>query len=86
MNASAVFVHPGHPRVALKATERDFFVIETARHADVRMEDQIAGDLTMSSIKWCFNITRERLIHVKVLGRFPTLALAVRATSLRVAR
>jgi hypothetical protein len=84
MKASAAFVHQNYPRVALKVADNDFFVIETARHTDVGIADHITGDLAMTTTKWCFNVTRGSLVPVKVLGRFATLPLAIRAMSKRI--
>ncbi len=68
------------PRAALQTTPTDFFAVQTRSRNDVGMADELTGDLTMSKVKWFFNVTRGTLIEMKVIGRYPTLTSAIDAT------
>jgi hypothetical protein len=81
MKAEAVFVHKRYPRAALRVAHNDFFAVQTARPHDLRIDEQITGDLSKGKAKWFFNVSRGTLINVKVLGRFPTLESAIGATA-----
>ncbi|MBI5618744.1 MAG: hypothetical protein HY943_20900 [Gammaproteobacteria bacterium] len=80
MKANAVFIHQRHPRAALQVAHNQFVAIETKHSGDIRIQDQISGDLAMNKLNWCFNITRDTLIHIQVLGQFRTLRAAIDAT------
>jgi hypothetical protein len=81
MKANAVFIHQQYPRAALQVGDDEFFAVQTKRRKDIALEDDISGDLAMSEGKRLFNLSRGTLIHVKILGRFPTLAAAIEAMS-----
>lgn len=81
MKANAVFIHQLYPRVALRAADDEFFAVQTKRRKDIELEDKISGDLAISGGKSLFNISRGKLIHVEVVGRFPTLEAAIKAMS-----
>lgn len=81
MKANAVFIHQQYPRAALQAGDDEFIAVQTKRRKDIALEDDISGDLAVSDVKPLFNISRGTLIHVKILGRFPTLAAAIDAIS-----
>jgi len=81
MKANAVYIHQKYPRAALQAAGEDFFAVQTKHRKDIGLEDNISGDLAMSDGKRLFNISKGKLIHAKVLGRFSTLATAIEAMS-----
>jgi len=82
MRANTVFVHQYHARMAIQIEQDEFVAIETKRHADIRLFDVIAGELTSGKVNSLFNITRETLTFAEVLGRFSSLASAQWATTL----
>ena len=81
MKASAVFVHQSEPRATLRASDTDFFAIQMTTRADLYLHDEVTGDLALNKRKWFFNLTREKFIEVRTIGRFGTLVSAIRATS-----
>lgn len=81
MKANAVFIHRQYPRVALQVGQSEFFAVQTKRRKDIALQDQISGNFVISDGKPLFNISRGTLIHVQILGRFPTLAAAIEAMS-----
>ena len=81
MKANVVFIHRQHPRAALQVGQSEFFAVQTKRRKDIALEDQISGNFVISDGKPLFNLSRGTLIHVRILGRFPTLAAAIEAIS-----
>lgn len=80
MKANTVFIHRHLPHAVVKATTDSFFRIATGRCGDLGLADEITGDLLPNRAKWCFNITRSKLIHVVVLSHHSSLHAAVLAT------
>ena len=80
MKANAVFINQRHSRAALQVAHNQFMAIETKHSGEIRIQDQISGDLVMDKINWCFNISRDTLVHIRVLGQFRTLRAAIDAT------
>jgi hypothetical protein len=83
MKANTVFVHRRYPRAALQGSGDDFYAIQTKGRDDLRLAEQVTGDLGKNKIKWFFNVTRGTLISINVLGRFQNLKSAIGAISVR---
>lgn len=84
MKANVVFVHQEHPRAVLQVGREEFFAIQSKRRKDMGLGDDISGNLTIPDGKRFFNISKGTLIHVEVLGRFPTLEATIEALSVNV--
>lgn len=81
MKANTVFVHRHLPHAVVKGDAAAYFRISTGRRGDLGLDDEMTGDLGTNRGKWCFNITRSTLIHVRVLSQHSSLRAAVLATT-----
>lgn len=79
MKANAIFIHRQKPHIAIRSAAGEFFAIQTGARGDVRMSDEITGDLATSDVKWFFNVTKGTLFKLRVLGKFANLKSAIHA-------
>jgi hypothetical protein len=86
MKAQVVFVHQQQCLATLQVGSDDYYVVQSKSHAAMARADEISGDLALRDVKWLLNITRSKLIGIKVLGRYGTLRSAIAAMTERPQR
>jgi hypothetical protein len=86
MKAQVVFVHQQQWVATLQVGSDDYYVVQSKSHAAMARADEISGDLALRDVKWLLNITRSKLIDIKVLGRYGTLRSAIAAMTERPQR
>lgn len=79
MKANAMFIHRQKPQIAIQSAVGDFFAIQIGARGDVRLSDEITGDLATADVKWFFNVTQGTLFKLRVLGKFANLKSAIHA-------
>ena len=80
MQVHAVFVHRWQPRTVLQAAPGDYYTVQTPSRYDIRLADELSGELSRVNVRWLLNENRQTVICIEVIGRYPSIESAIDAT------